>query len=229
MEASPGKKGNMTCAEFQSVLPYIIDSGGSLQEQEHLRDCPICTDLVADLKYIADQAKLLVPMIEPKPKVWEDIRSSLEREGLVKGNARGRLLGQIPRTRWGPAWMLPIAAVVLLSVGVLVYRNSAGGERITAGAQPVAAPVSTETAGVSDSGSSMGDSQDQQLLSQVNQQVPSLRQTYEHELQSVNSYISDARSSVQRDPDDEEARQALMEAYGQKAMVYDMAMQHSLR
>jgi hypothetical protein len=74
----------MTCAEFQKVLPEIIDTGGSAQEQEHLRTCHICSDLVNDLKYIVEQAKLLVPMEDPNPKVWDNIQTSVEREGLAR-------------------------------------------------------------------------------------------------------------------------------------------------
>lgn len=74
----------MTCAEFQKVLPDIIDTGGSEQEQEHLRTCHICSDLVRDLKYIVEQAKLLVPMEDPAPEVWNHIQTSVEREGLAK-------------------------------------------------------------------------------------------------------------------------------------------------
>jgi hypothetical protein len=74
----------MTCAEFQKVLPYIIDTGGNEQEQEHLRTCHICSDLVRDLKYIAEQAKLLVAMEDPSPKVWDNIQHSIESEGLSK-------------------------------------------------------------------------------------------------------------------------------------------------
>ena len=74
----------MTCAEFQKVLPYIIETGGNEQEQEHLRTCHICSDLVSDLKYIAEQAKLLVPMEDPSPKVWDNIQHSVDREGLSK-------------------------------------------------------------------------------------------------------------------------------------------------
>ena len=72
----------MTCAEFQKVLPYIID--GSAEEQEHLTTCPVCSDLIADLRYIAEAAKLLVPMEDPSPRVWSGIQESLEREGMVK-------------------------------------------------------------------------------------------------------------------------------------------------
>ncbi|HSY10916.1 MAG TPA: hypothetical protein VK976_01885 [Verrucomicrobiae bacterium] len=74
----------MTCAEFQKVLPYIIDGGGSEEEQEHLRTCKVCSDLVADLRYIAEAAKLLVPMEDPNPRVWSNIEREVEREGLAK-------------------------------------------------------------------------------------------------------------------------------------------------
>jgi len=74
----------MTCVELQEVLPYIIDGGGSDEEQQHLATCPVCSDLVADLRYIKESAKLLVPMEDPSPRVWEAIHRCLEREGLVK-------------------------------------------------------------------------------------------------------------------------------------------------
>ncbi len=74
----------MTCAEFQKVLPYIIDGGGSEEEQKHLETCHVCSDLVADLRYIAEAAKLLVPMEDPNPRVWDNIEREVEREGLAK-------------------------------------------------------------------------------------------------------------------------------------------------
>ena len=78
----------MTCAEFQKVLPYIIDGGGSEEEQKHLETCHICSDLVRDLRYIAEAAKLLVPMEDPSPKVWTEIEREIEREGLAAKPAR---------------------------------------------------------------------------------------------------------------------------------------------
>jgi len=39
---------------------------------------------VADLRYIADVAKLLVPMEDPSPRVWQGIEKGIEREGLAK-------------------------------------------------------------------------------------------------------------------------------------------------
>lgn len=74
----------MNCAEFQRDLPLIIDTGGTEQQDEHLRSCDVCRGLVSDLRYIAEQAKLLIPMLEPSPKVWDGIQEKLKREGLVK-------------------------------------------------------------------------------------------------------------------------------------------------
>ena len=74
----------MTCAEFQKLLAFIIDGGGSAEEQQHLATCHVCSDLIADLRYIAEAAKLLVSMEDPSPRVWNAIQESLEREGLVK-------------------------------------------------------------------------------------------------------------------------------------------------
>lgn len=82
----------MTCAEYQKVLPYIIETGGNEEQEAHLKSCPVCSDLVADLKYIAEAAKLLVPMEEPSPKVWSGIEESLEKEGLVRPTGHGRRL-----------------------------------------------------------------------------------------------------------------------------------------
>src|SRR5437762_13542456 len=72
----------MTCAEFQHDLPEFIESGGKQEQMGHLNTCPICSDLVQDLKYIADAARLLVPMHDPSPTVWQGIEQSLRREGL---------------------------------------------------------------------------------------------------------------------------------------------------
>jgi hypothetical protein len=74
----------MNCAEFQRELPLIIDSGGSPEQEKHLRSCAVCRSLVDDLRYIAEQAKLLVPMFDPSPRVWEGITEKLQQEGLVK-------------------------------------------------------------------------------------------------------------------------------------------------
>lgn len=72
----------MNCQQFQEVLPHIIEAGGDVEQEAHLRSCQACSDLVRDLRYIAEQAKLLLPMRDPSPRVWNNIQESLKRESL---------------------------------------------------------------------------------------------------------------------------------------------------
>jgi hypothetical protein len=199
----------MTCAEFQRVLPYIIDTGGNAEQEQHLRECPVCSDLVQDLKYIADQAKLLVPMEDPSPRVWDGLQKSLEREGLVKAApARRPLLGP-PASSWG--WVLAVGGVVVLSVTLLIMRSSAP-ESISTSQMGAASPAQVEV-----------DAEDQQLLQAVSTLPPDVRATYEQGLKDVNAYISDAKRAMEQDPTDGDAQQFLLQAYGQRAMLYQMA------
>jgi hypothetical protein len=45
----------------------------------------------------------------------------------------------------------------------------------------------------------------------------------------VNQYIQDAKNTVASDPNDEEARRTLMEAYQEKAMLFELALDRSLQ
>ncbi len=197
----------MTCAEFQKVLPYIIETGGNEQEDAHLRTCPVCADLVADLKYIAEQAKLLVPMEEPSERVWTGIQKALEQEGLVRpASARRALLGTLP-------WLVGAAAMVLITLGIFVYsgREDSGTPKNLPAAQ-----ASTNA-------------DDERMLAEVSARRPDLKATYAENLKNVNAYITDAQHSVQQNPDDDEARQSLIQAYEQKALLYEMALSRSLQ
>jgi len=193
----------MTCPEFQRVLPYIIETGGNADEEEHLQECSVCSDLVRDLRYIAEQAKLLVPMEDPNPRVWDGIQKSLEREGLVKGKGLSRSTTVL---RVGV-----LAAAGVLSLFLLSETKKA------------AAPLGPQLAD-----SVTDDAADVQLLAAVNARQPQLRPTYEQSLRDVNRYIREARERVQSNPDDDSAQQHLMQAYDQKAVLYEMATSQSL-
>ncbi len=218
----------MTCADFQKVLPYIIETGGNAEQEEHLRTCGKCSDLVADLKYIAECAKLLVPMVDPSPRVWDGISKSLEQEGLVrKATPRGRLLVPNASSRWGPtAWMISVAALVLIVAGLFAYRSRTD-RREEASVEP---PQGSQAVALSPASvlRGMRDADDQQVMQQLSAHSPELRETYETNLKRVNSYIADAQKTLDQNPDDADARQSLRDAYEQKTMLYDMATSESL-
>ena len=65
------------CAAFQQRLPQLFGAETDFGNEPHLKSCDNCAELVRDLEYIAQQAKLLMPIHDPSPAVWENIKSAL--------------------------------------------------------------------------------------------------------------------------------------------------------
>jgi hypothetical protein len=66
--------------------------------------------------------------------------------------------------------------------------------------------------------------EDRQFLSVVSTRTPSMRVTYENQLQAVNNNIRQVQEYLRRNPADADARQQLMDAYQQKALLYQIAL-----
>jgi hypothetical protein len=87
-------------------------------------------------------------------------------------------------------------------------------------AKKEAAPVNTPKPDVEPA----PNAEDQQFLRAVSTQAPSMRATYENQLQAVNADIRETQAYVDRNPGDVDARQHLMDAYEQKALLYQIAL-----
>lgn len=83
----------MNCAEFQNKLPELFESGANVSQDEHVLGCENCSALVRDLEYIAAQAKLLLPIHDPSPAVWDNIQSAIRNETDHKTGAHS---GKLP-------------------------------------------------------------------------------------------------------------------------------------
>jgi hypothetical protein len=217
-------KRKMDCQKFQETLPFIIESGGTGEDESHLRTCPDCASLVQDLRYIAEQAKLLLPMHDPNPRVWHGIEQSLQREGLLEG--RMSPPGQIQQNStpqqqaktWTPLGSVLALMAVIAFTAVLFNYNSK---------QLPSAPLSAQNTSAQPAqlNSDALNSEDRQLISQ---QTPDARTAYESSLRDVNSYIADAQKAAASDPEDATAQELLQDAYQQKEMLYQMATARSL-
>ncbi len=210
----------MNCQKFQEVLPYIIERGGNNDEEEHLRTCPACAELVQELKYIAQQAKLLLPMYDPSPRVWSGIEHALHREGLLqegRTSRPGHMTTYFPTQAksWTPVGWVMALAMLLAFTAVLVNYHS------HLPAAQVAAQNSTIQA-------AQFDGDDQRLILHLSKQEPAVRRAYEDSLREANAYIEDAQQAVKRDPNDEAANEQLLQAYQQKETLYEMAVARSL-
>jgi hypothetical protein len=213
----------MNCAEFQEILPEVFDSGRTAEQESHLKSCPVCSDLVAELDLIANEARQLQETAEPSPRVWASIEIALRQEGIIhEPQLRPTLVPSVPR-RWSIGWLAPVAAAAVIATGVVVYqRGSVQTSFPSAGpaVANVAPKVPITPLSVTD--------EDRQLLDALASRSPAAQKQYASNLQNVNAYIHDAEESAQADPNDEEAQQIVMDAYEQRAAVYEMALDRSM-
>jgi hypothetical protein len=208
----------MNCVELQTSLAEIEDAR-SPEQRAHLKACPECSSLVAELNLIAFTAIELRAAEEPSPRVWNSIEIALRQEGLIRPQRASRSLLPSFNSPWAWArWMVPAAAVLLIMVGVYVRQHSVSQELVR---------DITPTTGVSDL--AVAGLNDDDLLQEVAQLSPAMQAQYTDNLRHVNEYIQDAKSVVADNPNDEEARRSLMDAYQEKAMLFDLAMDRSLQ
>jgi hypothetical protein len=207
----------MNCFEFERVLPDYLEGGPTAELQAHLNSCSACASLLADLSFISSQARLLQDSEDPSPVVWNMLELQLRREGLIRDGeireiapARSSLTDFFRRRR--AAWLVPVAAALVIAAGVKLYWPTGIGDtnpvaRVTA--PPPAPPLASE---------------DQQLINTVAVRFPSQQAKYRKNLEDANSYIRDAEQSIRNDPNDVYSQQLLINAYEQKQMLYDLAV-----
>lgn len=208
----------MNCVELQASLAEIED-GRSADQRAHLKTCPECATLVAELNLIASAAIELRAAEEPSPRVWNSIEIALRQEGLIRPQRASRSLLPSLSSRWAWArWVVPAAAVLLITVGVYVRQHSLSQQLARVTPQAVAGS-DLAIAGLNDD----------DLLQEVAQLSPAVQAQYSDDLRHVNEYIQDAKNVVAANPNDEEARRSLMDAYQEKAMLFELAMDRSLQ
>ena len=199
----------MNCVELQQSLAEVED-GSSLEQRAHLRACPACSTLVKELHLIVAAAGELQAADEPSPRVWNSIELALRQEGLIRPQ---RPLTPSFSARWGVArWLVPAAAMLLLVFGIYVRRESQPGQ---VAQQPVAVV-------------NQSDLNDADLMQEVADNEPSMQMQFAENLRQVNESIRESQGVVDESPNDAEARRSLMDAYHQKSMLFEMAMDHSL-
>ena len=210
----------MNCIDLQNSLAEI-DDGTSVEQRLHLKTCPKCAALVADLNLISAAARELREAEEPSPRVWNSIEIALRQEGIVRAPRPNRSLIPAFGSSWAWArWLAPAAALLLIAAGLFVRQHSPTREMAVVG-KPAAQEIVSDAA--------IAGLNDEDLLQEVSDEAPALRAQYEDNLRRVNQFIADARSEVASNPNDEDARRSLLEAYQQKAMLFELALDRSLQ
>lgn len=213
----------MTCIELQESLADA-ELGTNLEQQIHLRACPECAALVRELNWIVSSAVDLRAADEPSPRVWNSIEIALRREGLIHPPRQQRSLLPSADVPWGwTRWLVPAAAVLLIGLGSYVYQHRSSTQiasNVVHNAGPAASVMASDA--------SIAGLNDADLLQEAAQQTPAMKAEFEEDLRRVNQYIRDAREVVAANPNDEEAHRSLLEAYQEKSMLFELAMDRSL-
>jgi hypothetical protein len=213
----------MTCMELQDSLADA-ELATSPEQQIHLRTCPECAALVRELNLIVSSAVDLRAADEPSPRVWNSIESALRREGLIHPPRPQRSLLPSFNGPWGwTRWLAPVAAALLIGLGSYFYQHAPSAQianNVVHTIQPTANAITSDA--------SIAGLNDADLLQEAAKQTPAMKAEFEEDLRRVNQYIRDAREVVAANPNDEEAHRSLLEAYQEKSMLFELAMDRSL-
>lgn len=217
----------MNCTEFQELLPEAFEGGRTAEQESHLKSCAACLGLVADLELIAREARQLQETAEPSPRVWNSIEIALRQEAIIREPNLGPALVPARPQRWNVAWLAPVAALFLVAFGIAIYQRGPAdfkpSAKLDTQAPPTLASVQSDK-----QTTTPNNSEDEQLLAAVASRSPAMQAQYASNLENVNAYIKDAEESAQANPNDEEAQQIVMDAYEQRATIYEMALDRSL-
>ena len=205
----------MTCVELQESLAEV-EHGTTAEQKAHLRNCPACSALVKDLNLIITAAAGLQDADEPSPRVWNSIETALRREGLIRPQRAGGSLAHSLLGGWGGRWLIPAAAVLLVATGLFWRQQMTISNR------------TQQQAAYSVPASSRADLNDEDLIQEVAENAPTMKAQYEENLQRVNESIRDDQTMVEESPNDEDARRSLLDAYHQKSLLFELAMDRSL-
>ncbi len=167
---------------------------------------------------------------------------------------RPRLVPALPRRRWSAWLIAPVAAALVAAGSYVINHKPApqiaqqsvspspaiapvAGSETPVGTTSAKAPESTPASRAAPTGqpsqksdvsraqiASAPSPEDQQFLQVVSTRAPSMRASYENHLQAVNADIRETQAYVDRNPGDAEARQHLMDAYQQKSLLYQIAL-----
>ena len=205
----------MNCLQFENALSDYMEGESTSEQRAHLNSCSACSGLLADLSLISAEASSLRDINEPSVRIWNSLEAQLRKEGLIREPSRLSQPGFFHR--WRTAWLVPVAAALLIAAGIKFYQPAKIGDnqpvaKERAAAARVAPVVSTE---------------DKEIMNTVASRPPAQVAAYRDDLAQANSFIRDAQEAVKNDPNDIYSQQMLMNAYEQKQMVYRLAVDQS--
>ncbi len=229
-----------SCLKFRADLLAYLEGDSPADAAGHAAECEYCRCLLADIENVR-QAGSAPGVDEPPARVWTSVRAVLIEEKILR-----RPVGAKPAPAgfadgWFP-WKLtgflrypaPIAAAAAVLVASVVLFK-APGYLVRSPMQSVntlhpAAFMQSDVAPQDIASLRLTIRQlDEAYRANQASLEPSMRETYQKSLDSLNGEIQECRAAMKQQPEDGLTQDYLSDAYVQKARVLQTALEYNLR
>jgi hypothetical protein len=219
------------CYQFDIELADYLEGAGKPHVDDHARQCARCGAILADFQQIVALGRQL-PLAEPPATIWAHVRATLETEGIIHEPVGflDRWLGQLHLVPnpipLGALGCLAILATLLTGTPAVPDHSETPDEPVTLNAMN---NVPVQSAGLDSDLSRTIRELENSYNSRARSLDPSVKDTYEKSLASLNSSIRECRDSLRREPANALAGEFLFAAYTQKAEVLASALEFDVR
>ncbi len=216
------------CEAFHNNLSAYLDGEERPEVSRHARECAYCKVVLADFEQI-HLASSELPLPEPPARLWANIRSTLEAEGVIRPQLTFW-------QRWFPVPHLapearPVGALLAIATLAIVLIGSTqtfqpsispaimppGTNVDTAGIAPELTPALKETV----------HQMEEAFRAEESTYEPAMMATYKKSLDALDVTIAETKGQCERDPADQLAKHYLVNAYEMKAEVLASALESS--
>jgi len=214
------------CYHFEAELQNYLEGENRPLAAAHTRECEFCRVVLEDLEALQAAARAL-PLEEPSPVVWANVRAQLAAEGAFAEHAGGwSRIGQLDFLR-RPVPVAAFACLVALGWLLTAPWNYRRQEPASALASEAGSIGIRATAPRGDTGAleQVVRELEKNFRAREGSLAPDVKATYENSLDSLDASIRECSDSLQREPGNSLAHEYLLAAYSQKAEVLSSALE----
>jgi hypothetical protein len=218
------------CYQFELELPAYVEGEERPFVRAHTRECRSCRIIVEDLEALRWAAREL-PLEEPSPAVWSNIRAQLLAAGAFAEDVslwqRFRQLDFLRR----PIPVAAFACMVILGCLLTAPQNYPEHNATSVSTALRAGPAVRSMAFIGDSDALEGvvHELEETFRAREASLAPDLKATYDNSLISLDTSIRECSDSLAREPGNSLAHEYLLAAYSQKAEVLSSALEFAER
>jgi len=214
------------CDRFELELEAYMEGEVRPFVLAHLGECVFCKVVPEDLVALRTAAGKL-PLEEPSPAVWANVRAQLSADGaFAEKEGVWSWLWQLDLLR-RPVPVAAFACMLALGCWMTAPRNYPQLEASASLAGPGSQPAAVRSMAFVSGGTGL-----EQVVRELEETfkaregslAPDVKATYENSLSSLDVSIRECNDSLQREPGNSLAHEYLFAAYSQKAEVLSSAL-----